>query len=63
MRINDLNAIWACASCHKCFTFEIDMLDHKRNVGHTQISNVDLDSRIKIIDSESQNEHWQKQNR
>ena len=64
MHNDDLNVMWTCANCHKCFTFENDMLDHKRNEGHTQISKVLLSSRNKMNESESQNElSWQKQNR
>jgi hypothetical protein len=64
MRDDDMNVIWCCATCHKCFTFEIDMLDHKRIAGHTNISKVDLYNDDKIIDSDSENElDWQKQNR
>jgi hypothetical protein len=54
----------AAPSAHKCFTFENDMLDHKRIEGHTEISKVDLGSYNKKVDSESENElGWQMQNR
>lgn len=63
MRDDDLNAIWCCETCHKCFTFEIDMLDHKRITGHSNLSKVDLHSNDPMIDSESNEVDWQKQNR
>jgi len=60
----DLSAIWVCVDCHTCFAFETDMLDHRQETSHAQISMIDLNSYNNKNLSQLQSDlDWQVQNK
>jgi hypothetical protein len=49
---DDLKVIWFCRDCGTSFVFRSDVEDHKKKVGHLEISKYDLSSFIVDIGME-----------